>query len=253
LSGGRHSERDHDCLEIQFQFEVEFIRVKNVVQPAAACLLRAFALLRFTPLAVSFLLMPDSASASTLITFDGLKDQESIGNYYNGGLGSLGSGPGPQLGLSFSGATVRLASDAGGTANFLGEPSPVAALFSPGFVTLDSSAGMLSVSFYYSNPFGTTEIRSFSGPDLRGTILSDTLLPNTPAGPGSAFPSFAQVTITFSGAPVSIAIVSQSLGGLYLDNMLVETTAATVPELPSAFGAAASFFVFALYRRYRTQ
>jgi len=43
-----------------------------------------------------------TASAATTISFDQLQAGEDVLNYYNGGLGSMGSGPGPSAGVIFS-------------------------------------------------------------------------------------------------------------------------------------------------------
>ena len=42
------------------------------------------------------------SSSPTFITFDELEPGEQILNYYSGGFGSLGSGPGPAFGVTFS-------------------------------------------------------------------------------------------------------------------------------------------------------
>ena len=42
------------------------------------------------------------AMAGPVLTFEGLQNFERVENYYNGGTGSLGSGPGPGYGITFS-------------------------------------------------------------------------------------------------------------------------------------------------------
>lgn len=44
-----------------------------------------------------------NASASSFgLNFGGLNDGEEVLNYYNGGFGSQGSGPGPNFGITFT-------------------------------------------------------------------------------------------------------------------------------------------------------
>src|SRR6185369_933934 len=43
-------------------------------------------------------------AAGVTLTFDGLQNGEPIGNYFNGGTGGLGSGPGPNWGITFNGS-----------------------------------------------------------------------------------------------------------------------------------------------------
>jgi len=38
------------------------------------------------------------------MNFDSLQDRELVNNFYNGGTGSLGSGPGPNFGVTFTDA-----------------------------------------------------------------------------------------------------------------------------------------------------
>ena len=53
--------------------------------------------------AASGVLVSGSANAAFMLDFNGLDgaDLESVGNYYAGGYGSLGSGPGPNYGITF--------------------------------------------------------------------------------------------------------------------------------------------------------
>jgi len=91
-------------------------------------------------------LVPSLRMAQTITTldFEGLQNAELIGNYYNGGPGGLGSGPGPNYGITFSGSqSASIDSDVpGGTGDFGGEPTPsTAALITMGGVIMNVPAG----------------------------------------------------------------------------------------------------------------
>ena len=46
------------------------------------------------------------AAASIAINFDALQNDELVNGFYDGGFGSLGSGPGPNDGITFTNALV---------------------------------------------------------------------------------------------------------------------------------------------------
>ena len=94
--------------------------------------------------ALAVMVTASPAAASTVLTFEGLRDLESIDSFYSGANGGLGSGPGPSFGITFSAnALAIIDSDAGGIGNIGGEPSPSTALFflSGGAATMNVPAG----------------------------------------------------------------------------------------------------------------
>ena len=127
-----------------------------------------------------------SQAYATALTFEGLQNGEPIDNYYDGGLGGLGSGPGPNYGVMFTSNSVAFISkNSGGTGNFVDSPPPgdTAALFTGSGDYMDVAAGFTtSLSFYY---FGAQSgsVTVYSG--LNGTgspLLSLTLIPDTNFG-----------------------------------------------------------------------
>ena len=95
------------------------------------------------------------------LTFDGFLNDEAILTYYMGGFGSLGSGPGPAFGITF---TPGLVAD------------PTRLLFGPSARITDTSATMNldsafpgRVSFYFT---GNGTVSFFSGQNGSGTQLS---------------------------------------------------------------------------------
>ena len=112
--------------------------------------------------------VPNGAS----LTFDGFLNGEDILTYYTGGFGSLGSGPGPAFGITF---TPGLVAD------------PTRLLFGPSARITGTSATMNLdsaflglVSFYFA---GNGTVSFFSGQNGSGTQLSSfglvSTLPNT--------------------------------------------------------------------------
>lgn len=154
--------------------------------------------------------------AQVSLTFEGLKDGEGVLNYYNGGAGSLGSTGGPNYGITFSNnALALIRSNAGGSGNFGGEPSPSTVLFfrSGNAATLNYASGFTTgFSFYYSAVFNPGTIRVFDGLNGTGNVLATLALPTTPNGAVSGCPNnaganycpFVPIGVTFSGTARSI-------------------------------------------------
>ena len=135
---------------------------------------------RRSVLTLMFLFAAVPSWAQTL-TFEGLQNEEEILSYYNGGLGSDGSGPGPSYGITFTSDALALiaGSAPGGTGNFSGEPSPVTAMFflSGTGPTMNDPGGFTSLYFYYSNTTYTGDVTIWSGLNGSGTELANISLP----------------------------------------------------------------------------
>jgi hypothetical protein len=170
------------------------------------------------------------------LTFEGLKDQESVNNFYNGGLGGSGSGPGPSDGITFTSDSLALISNtAGGGGNFDGQPSGTTIVFflSGAGDTMNIAGGFTTgFSFYYSSPFFVGSINVYSGLNGTGTILTTLVLPETPAGEGTApCNSFDQYCpwvpfgVSFSGTAESV-VFSGTANQIGFDNI---TLGASVP------------------------
>jgi hypothetical protein len=162
------------------------------------------------------LLAASSAAAfagPVVLNMSGLQDQEPILNYFNGGLGGNGSGPGPADGIVFSSNSLAVISQSqGGMGNFDNNPSggPIAFFLSGAADTMNVAAGFTTgFSFFYS----ATEAGSvtvWSGVNGTGTELAD--LPLNANTPGSGCPSgdifsyceWDPVGVTFSGTAESV-------------------------------------------------
>lgn len=120
------------------------------------------------------LLIPAAVQAATVLTFEGLKDFEAILNFYNGGFGGGGSGPGPNFGIVFGSASLALIdADVGGSGNFANEPTPdTIAFFLTGSVIMNVAAGFdTGFSFFYTAAFNPGVVRVWSGLNATGTLL----------------------------------------------------------------------------------
>jgi hypothetical protein len=164
------------------------------------------------------LLAAAAANASVLLTFEGLKDQEEILTFYNGGAGSKGS-VGPSDGVIFStSALASISTTAGGNGQFTNNPplSGHTANFSPtadSEVISSTTAFTNSVSLYYSSDSfllsgNDGSVKIYSSFDGTGSPLATLDLPDTGNnGPsGTHFNMWDQVSVSFAGSAHSVAL-----------------------------------------------
>lgn len=157
------------------------------------------------------------AQAGTIVlTFEGLKDQEQVLNYYNGGFGGSGSGPGPNYGITFGSDSLSIISQCcGGTGNFDGAPSMPTILFFLSGVgdVMDVPAGFTTgFSFFYSAPIHPGSVTVYSGLDGTGSVLASLSLPTTPDGHTFGPPCsgnydycpWLPIGVSFSGTAMSV-------------------------------------------------
>jgi cysteine-rich repeat protein len=149
---------------------------------AALALLGVFAL----AFAIS---APAAAVGPVVLDFEGLADSESVANFYAGGTGGNGSGPGPNLGVSFESNAFARAS-----------ANNTYMLFSSGPATLiDVPAGFeTGFSLLYIALF-PGQIVIYSGAGGTGTALGSFALPIT-----ASTSSFTPVGIAFTGIAKSV-------------------------------------------------
>jgi hypothetical protein len=119
--------------------------------------------------AVASLSAPMVAPAAVIVlTFEGVGDLNSVGEFYNGGGG-------PDYGVSFSPETLALVdSDAGGNGSFANEPSPSTVMFflEADEAVLNVAAGFRTgFSFFYSAAEAGS-VRVYSGVDGTGSLLA---------------------------------------------------------------------------------
>lgn len=153
-----------------------------------------------------------STNAAVMLDFEGLGNQEPVENFYDGGLGGNGSGPGPAWGITFSpNALALIDEDAGGTGNFGGEPSPDTVLFflTGAAATMNVPGGFdTGFSFYYSAINNPGQIVVYDGLDATGNVLATLNLPLTPYNgapdPTGDFSPLVPYGVSFSGTARSI-------------------------------------------------
>jgi hypothetical protein len=130
-----------------------------------------------------------------VLNFEGLGDQTSIGNFYNGGAGT-------NYGIYFSDNTLSLiGSDHGGSGNFSNEPSPVTIMFFlTGTPVMNVPAGFTTgFSFYYASS-GVGIVNVYDELDGTGNLLVSAPFVATP----SPYNIWQSMGITFSGTAKSV-------------------------------------------------
>lgn len=143
----------------------------------------------------------------TSLTFDGLNNGEQVLEFYNGGFGSQGSGPGPDFGVSFTGVQASSNEIAFGPSGLI----PTTAVMNL------AAPWSEAISFYFG---GSATVRFYSEPNLGGILVAAYAI-----SPDDYFP-FGAVPGMFRSAQFA------SNGGLYVDS--VTFGAFVVPE-PSTF------------------
>ena len=163
----------------------------------------------------TFILTVSKADAAVIVLdFEGLQNLEEIQDYYNGGVGSLGSGPGPNFGVTFSDNSLAIIKNtAGGSGNFGGTPSGDTIAF-----FLSGTANIMNVingfdtgfSFFYSAVNNPGFVEVYDDIDGTGNLLASIGLPLTPDGSSDPacdfnnFCPFVPIGVAFSGIAKSV-------------------------------------------------
>ena len=181
-----------------------------------------------------------SASAQVL-TFEGLKDSESVNNYYNGGTGGSGSGPGPNYGISFTTDSLALISaSSGGAGNFSNNPSGSTVLFflNGAGDTMNVASGFITgFSFFYACQAGFVgSVSVYSGLNGTGTLLASLSLPSTP----NPYTVFVPIGVAFAGTAKS-AVFSGSANFIAFDDITLGNVIPGTSAVPE--GGATAFLL----------
>jgi hypothetical protein len=151
-------------------------------------------------------------AAPITLTFTGLKDEEPIDTFYDGGAGGFGSTGGTNYGISFSSDSLAIISeDAGGTGNFSRVPPPATntiAFFLNGVGdTMNDASGFnTGFSFYYTSPFYTGTVDVYSGLNGTGKLLAADTLAETKGycDPAFAYSCWVNSGVSFAGKAESV-------------------------------------------------
>jgi hypothetical protein len=199
------------------------------------------------------------ANAATIaMNFDTLQNNELVNNYYNGGTGSLGSGPGPNFGVTFTNAQV-LNEFANNEGLLVTPPNSITFLTGIGAIMNVAAGFTTGFSFNYSAPFEGGLVTVWSGLNGTGTLLSSLNLPSTPNGgstPGCGGHNFCPdlpFGVTFAGTAESVNFSGTANEIVYDDITLGSSTPITgaIPE-PSTWAMMILGFFgvgFMAYRR----
>ncbi len=188
-----------------------------------------------------------------ILTFEGLRDEEPILNFYNGGYGANGSGPGPNYGITFAGQSEAIISDlssivtpAGpqmGTGNFSNAPSGVTvAFFLSGVgVVMNVPAGFTTgFSVYYAAANTAGSVTVYDGLNATGNVLATIQLPINGANCGPAtYSCWTPIGVSFNGVAMSVDF-SGAANYIAFDNITVGSVTpgliASMAQLASAGG-----------------
>ncbi|MBZ5647756.1 MAG: PEP-CTERM sorting domain-containing protein [Acidobacteriia bacterium] len=184
---------------------------------------------RLLTAALAVLLLSVVASANVVtLTFEGLADGATIGNWYNGGGGG-------NLGIQFSDNSLALIAIPAGNGNFGGEPSccTIAFFLSGGADTMNVPAGFdTGFSFFYSAVNSPGVVNVWSGVDATGNLLASISLPVTPDACGGYpqdFCPFFPIGVSFSGTAMSVDF-GGTANQIGFDNITLGSDIPGVPE-----------------------
>lgn len=188
--------------------------------------------------AAALLAAAPAFAAQTLIDFEGVGSFGTVGEFYNGGVDSVGN-TGANLGVSFTDAAFALSNDGlGGGTNgdyFSHAPSGGSVMFATDASALMNVAKGFTgeISFYYSAASAAADVVTiYSGLNGSGSVLGTVSLTANAQIDGcsdSAYCNWQRLSLSFDGTGQSISFGGNP-GGVAFDNV----TISAVPEPQSA-------------------
>ena len=154
------------------------------------------------------LLVAVVAARADVLDFNNLQIGEQVLGYYDGGTGSLGTGPGPNFGITFTSDFVTVEQ------GVFGPPLRAEELMSTSGI-MDVALGFSGpFSFYYTNSGADGSVKLYAGIDGSGALVDTIPLMTeatfTPAGAVEALPFESAV---FAGNADTLVFDDITLGG----------------------------------------
>jgi len=188
----------------------------------------------------AILLLPALAAAQTTtftLTFQNLKDNEPVANYYDGGLGGDSSGPGPNYGVIFgSSALASISGSAGGMGNFADSPTGTTSMYlcsgsgcssnsggTAAFVMNVPAGFTTGFSFYYASGNSSGAVTVYDGTNGSGNVLATLTLQATGVncnGSQFTYSCWQTVGVSFKGTAKSVNF-SGANNGIGFDNITI--------------------------------
>jgi len=172
-------------------------------------------------LLLSLIIIPIQAAT---LDFEGLADAESILNYYDGGFGSLGSGPGPDFSVTASSGSLSIIQEGGSLPPNFGVPSGVNALTigrANQELHFNVNTGFTSAQFFYLTSRSDTKVNIYSDFDGGGLLLASVTLSMITGN------TFVLEQINFSGIGRSIGFTTGAAFNDLFDDLFLT---AAIPE-----------------------
>jgi hypothetical protein len=186
-------------------------------------------------LSLLFLLSASFAHAGSvdLMTFQGLKDGQVVGNFYNGG----GLASTPNYGVTFSSNFIgQIPSSVGGSGGLPIDPTQTPYLYInsstlPGIINV--SGGFSSgLNFFYAS-FSNETIKVWSGANGTGTLLATMTLSTSCSGvPGNC--TWFDAGLSFSGTAESVTFSGPG-NGIGISSLTLGQSRTAVPEPSSIY------------------
>jgi hypothetical protein len=205
--------------------------------------------IRFIALFLLLLPVLSEAQTNAIVTFGGLKNLEFINQFYDGGKGSLGSGPGPNFGLQFTAnAQTIVSAGTGGSGNFINNPGgyPVMFFQTGQNITTTPTNGIQTALWFYYSAIQSGAVTVYAGPNGTGNILASvTLTPNNSGCTTYKLCVWSAVgvplsatagSIRFAGVPDYLAIGTMHLGFALPTSMVMASS-----QNPSVQGEPVTF------------
>jgi hypothetical protein len=142
-----------------------------------------------------------------VLDFNTLQMGEQVQGYYNGGFGSMGTGPGPNFGITFTSDFVTVAD------GVFGPPLRAEELTS-GSGIMDVALGFSGpFSFYYKNSGAAGAANLYSGLDGGGSLVGTLLLPTMPGFAATGLVTGMQFrSVVFTGSANTLVFDNITFG-----------------------------------------